>query len=104
MFKDEFYEGSAAVTFRSMGKGCVTYVGVDSRAGDLEYDILSRLYEKRNIPVLNLPYGVTMEYRNGLGIVMNYSDQLYTFIMSEKAVALIGNETVKPTDVFVFKY
>lgn len=104
VFKNEFYEGSAAVTFRSMGKGSVTYVGVDSRAGDLEYDILSRLYEKRNIPVLNLPYGVTMEYRNGLGIVMNYSDQPYTFTMPEKAVALIGNATVKPTDIFVFKY
>ena len=33
---------------------------------------------------MNLPYGVTMEYRNGLGIVLNYSDQPYQFALTYK--------------------
>jgi beta-galactosidase len=35
-YKNEFYEGSPAVTFRKLGKGTITYVGVDSHNGALE--------------------------------------------------------------------
>ena len=33
-------------------------------------DILKKLYAQLNIPVMDLPYGVTLEYRNGMGIVL----------------------------------
>ena len=67
-YANEFYEGGPAVTFRKLGKGTVTYVGVDSHNGALEKDILKKLYAQLSIPVMDLPYGVTVEYRNGLGI------------------------------------
>ena len=35
-YNNEFYEGSPAVTFRKLGKGTITYVGVDSHNGALE--------------------------------------------------------------------
>ena len=99
-YKNEFYEGSPAVTFRKLGKGTITYVGVDSHNGALEKDILKKLYVQLNIPVMDLPYGVTMEYRNGLGIVLNYSDQPYTFNLSKGAKALIGTTEIPTAGVF----
>ena len=33
-YKNEFYEGSPAVTFRKLGKGTITYVGVDALPPD----------------------------------------------------------------------
>ena len=101
-YKNEFYEGSPAVTFRKLGKGTITYVGVDSHNGALEKDILKKLYAQLNIPVMDLPYGVTMEYRNGLGIVLNYSDQPYTFNLSKGAKALIGTTEIPTAGVLVF--
>ena len=42
-YTQEFYEGKPAVTTRKLGKGTVTYVGVDSTDGLLEKDILKKL-------------------------------------------------------------
>ena len=89
-YTNEFYEGKPAVTFRKLGKGSVTYIGVDSSDGALERQVLDKLYSRLQIEVMNLPYGVTMEYRNGLGIVLNYSDQPYQFALPQGAKVLIG--------------
>lgn len=102
-YADEYYADRPAVTFRRIGKGSVTYVGVDSHEGKLERDILVRLYECLRIPVENLPYGVTMEYRNGFGIVLNYSDRPYTFELPSGSQVLVGETTIPTTGVLVFK-
>ena len=102
-FTGEFYEGKPAVTMRHLGKGTVTYVGVDSKDGSLEKDVLTKLYATLNIPVMDLPYGVTMEYRNGLGIVLNYSDKPYEFQLPKGSKVLIGETIIPTAGVLVFK-
>ena len=102
-YTGEFYEGKPAVTMRHLGKGTVTYVGVDSKDGSLEKDVLTKLYATLNIPVMNLPYGVTMEYRNGLGIVLNYSDKPYEFQLPKGSKVLVGETTIPTAGVLVFK-
>ncbi|MCD8166747.1 MAG: beta-galactosidase [Bacteroides sp.] len=102
-YTEEFYEGKPAITTRRLGKGTITYVGVDSQDGSLERDLLIKLYNKLNIPVMDLPYGITLEYRNGFGIVMNYSDQPYTFNLPAGAKVLIGDTTIPTAGVLVFK-
>ena len=37
---DEFYEGKPAITTRKLGKGTVTYVGLDRNDGALAKDVL----------------------------------------------------------------
>ncbi len=101
-YKDEFYEGKPAVTFYKLGKGTVTYVGVDSSDGTFEKDILKQLYERLNIPVMDLPYGVTLEYRNGLGIVLNYSDKPYHFDLPLGAKTIIGEQKIPTAGVLAF--
>lgn len=103
-YTNEFYEGKPAVTFRKLGKGSVTYIGVDSSDGALERQVLDKLYSRLQIEVMNLPYGVTMEYRNGLGIVLNYSDQPYQFALPQGAKVLIGTPDVATAGVLVFKF
>lgn len=103
-YTNEFYEGKPAVTFRKLGKGSVTYIGVDSSDGALERQVLDKLYSRLQIEVMNLPYGVTMEYRNGLGIVLNYSDQPYQFALPQGAKVLIGSPNIATAGVLVFKF
>lgn len=103
-YTNEFYEGKPAVTFRKLGKGSVTYIGVDSSDGALERQVLDKLYIRLQIEVMNLPYGVTMEYRNGLGIVLNYSDQPYQFALPQGAKVLIGTPNIATAGVLVFKF
>ena len=98
----EFYEGKPAVTFRKVGKGTITYIGVDSHDGMLEKDILKKLYARLDIPVMDLPYGVTLEYRNGMGIVLNYADVPYTFNLPEGSKVLIGSTEIPTAGVLVF--
>ena len=101
-YSREFYEGKAAVTFKKLGKGTVTYVGVDSKDGQLEKEVLKKLYAQLGIPCMDLPYGVTLEYRNGMGIVLNYSDRPYTFNLSEDSRILVGNAEIPTAGVLVF--
>ena len=103
-YTNEFYGGKPAVTFRKLGKGSVTYIGVDSSDGVLERQVLDKLYSRLQIEVMNLPYGVTMEYRNGLGIVLNYSDQPYQFALPQGAKVLIGTPNIATAGVLVFKF
>ena len=103
-YTNEFYEGKPAVTFRKLGKGSVTYIGVDSSDGALERQVLDKLYSRLQIEVMNLPYSVTMEYRNGLGIVLNYSDQPYQFALPQGAKVLIGTPNIATAGVLVFKF
>ena len=101
-YKDEFYEGKPAITTRRLGKGTVTYVGVDTHDGILEKDILKNVYEAQNVSLMDLPYGVTMEYRNGMGIVLNYGDKPYDFTLPKGSEVLIGETTIPTAGVLVF--
>lgn len=103
-YSEEFYEGKPAVTFKQDGAGSVTYIGVDTQNGELEHDVLNKLYKRLNIEVMDLPYGVSVEYRNGLGVVLNYSDKPYRFQLPEGGKVIIGKEEVAPVEVMVFKY
>ena len=101
-YSDEFYNGKPAVTTRRFGKGTVTYVGIDSHDGIMEKDIMKKVFNMLDIPVMDLPYGVTLEYRNGFGIVLNYSDKPYEFTLPEGSKVLIGDTEIPTAGVLVF--
>ena len=102
-YQGDFYAGRPAVTFRRLGKGTVTYVGVDSRAGELERDVLAALYSRANIPVRDYPEGVVVEYRDGFGIAVNYSDKRYEVPLSPTDQVLVGNRSLETAGVLVWK-
>lgn len=103
IYSNDFYKGKAAVTFHKSGMGSVTYIGVDSHGGQLEHAVLKKLYVQLGIDIENYPKGVIVEYRDGLGIAMNYSDKNYKMNLPAKAKILIGDQDMQTTGVLVWK-
>ncbi len=102
-YSDQFYNGSAAVLHRKCGKGSITFVGVDSADGRLEHDVLKRLFLQNGISLLNLPDGVTVEWRDGLYIGLNYSSCEQELPIEEERKILIGDKRPGPAGVTVWK-
>jgi beta-galactosidase len=102
-FEGDFYAGTSAIVSRKLGKGTVTYIGVDSKSGDLEKQVLAKLYKQQGIPVENYPEGVMVEYRDGFGIAVNYSDKVYEMNLPANAEIIVGTKAMKTADVLVWK-
>lgn len=102
-YSGDFYDGKPAVIFRKLGKGTVTYIGADSQEGKLERDVLRKVYQSIGIPVENYPEGVMVEYRDGFGIAVNYSDKDYEMNLPAGTKVLIGTTTIKTAGVLVWK-
>ena len=101
-YQGDFYAGKAAVTFRQFNEGSVSYVGADSQKGDLELAVLKKVYNRLDIPVENYPPGIIVEYRDGFGIAMNYSDSAYTIDLSKDTEILIGEKEIPTAGVLVW--
>lgn len=102
-FSADFYAGRSAVTHRRLGKGTVTYIGADSRSGGLEKAVLAQLYQRLNIPLEEYPEGVVVDYRDGFGIAVNYSEAPYEMKLAGSAKILIGKPVIDPAGVLVWK-
>jgi beta-galactosidase len=103
-YSGDFYEGRPAIVFRRLGKGSVTYIGVDSQDGQLEKAVLKKLYARLNIPVLDLPPGLHIEYRDGLGIAVNYADTSYALPLPNDVNYLIGGKDISCAGVSVWNF
>ena len=104
IYEGDFYAGHSAITFRKMGRGTVTYIGVDSKSGDLEREILGKLFHKSDVAIESYPPGITTEYRDGFGITLNYSDQNYEIKLPDSAEIIFGNKLIPQAGVLVWKY
>lgn len=93
-WSDQFYMGKAAVTHRRIGRGTVTYIGVDTDEGLLEKAILKRLFTEAGVSVEDIPYGVIDEWRDGFRIVLNYMSKPYIFPIPDGKKVLVGSELV----------
>lgn len=103
-YNDQFYKGAAAVTNRKLGRGTVTYVGVDSDDGSIEKDVIARLYKSIGITTEPLPEGVIKVWRSGFWIAINYSSQPAKIKIPSNASIIIGKtSTLQPADVLVWK-
>lgn len=102
-FLGDFYEGRPAIIHHKLGKGTVTYVGVDSEEGRLEKEVLKKLYGRLSIPLMDLPDGLHIEYRDGFGIAVNYADRNYTLPLPAHTNYIIGNREIPAAGVSVWK-
>jgi beta-galactosidase len=104
VYQGDFYAGRPAVVFSRSGNGTVTYIGVDSKNGALEKDVLSKLFRFLRVPVASYPEGVMVEYRDGFGIAVNYSDKPYEMKLPDNVKVLIGTPVLNTAGVLVWKY
>ncbi|HAV12142.1 MAG TPA: beta-galactosidase [Opitutae bacterium] len=102
-YENSFYQGKAAVTHRKLGEGTVTYIGAYSHDAGLEEVVLRRVYEQAGIHTEALPEGMMMEYRDGFGIAVNYSDQTLTVPAPAGAEFIFGSREIGLCGVAVWK-
>jgi beta-galactosidase len=103
IYNNQFYKGNAAVVKHKMGKGTVTYVGVDTDDSNLEKDILRSTYEGAGATAEDYPKGVYVYWRDGFNIAVNYSSDDYTMNVPANARVLVGEKTLKPAGVLVWR-
>lgn len=100
----QFYKGEAAVLHRPCGKGTVTYVGIDSDDGVFEKDLMHKLFKTEGLnPPFELPDGVLVEWRDGFYVGLNYTSETQEFPVPDGAEILVGDRTVPPAGVVVWK-
>ena len=102
VYTNQFYEGKAAVVTNKIGKGTVTYIGVDTEDAQLEKDVLRKVYSEAQIATENYPEGIYVQWRDGFWVAVNYSSENYELKIPSKAKFLIGAIVVKPGDVSVW--
>jgi len=95
-YADQFYAGKAAAVTRPLGKGTVTYIGVETKEGALERQLVRGVYERPGIAIENLPRGAYLEWRDGFLVAVNYSNEAVTFPVSPGGDILIGKNPLAP--------
>lgn len=102
-YTNQFYKGKAAVVSRKLGKGTITFIGPDTDDGQLEKAVVNRIYKEAGIQVASYPEGVVVDWRDGFWVGVNYSDNPYTVSLPGSAKVLVGNKTIPPAGVVVWK-
>lgn len=102
VYENQFYKGKSAVTIRKLGKGTVTYIGVDTDDSRLEKDILRETYQKIGATTENYPEGVFVYWRDGFYVAVNYSSADYKMELPESVNILVGKQTLEPAGVLVW--
>jgi beta-galactosidase len=101
-YADQYYKGNVAAITRRLGKGSVTYIGVESLAGELEKDLLRGVFERAGVATRNLPSGFYVEWRDGFWIATNFTEQTLPSPVPKSAKILIGARDVPPAGVTVW--
>src|SRR5665647_924252 len=92
-YDNQFYKGKAAVVKHKIGKGSVTYIGVDTDDSKLEKDILRDTYTKVGATTEDYPEGIYVYWRDGFYIAVNYSSDNYTMNLHATAKILVVSYT-----------
>jgi len=101
-FDNQFYKGKATVVKHLVGKGAVTYIGVDTDDSKLEKDILRDIYQNTGATTEDYPQGIYVYWRDGFYVAVNYSSDDYTMKIPESAKIYIGDKVLKPAGVLVW--
>ncbi|HEX9152326.1 MAG TPA: beta-galactosidase trimerization domain-containing protein, partial [Flavobacterium sp.] len=101
-YNNQFYKGKAAVVRNKIGKGSVTYIGVDTDDSKLEKDILRNIYATAGATTEDYPEGVYTYWRDGFNFAVNYSSDDYKINIPETVKILVGEKTIKPAGVLVW--
>ena len=102
-YEDQFYKGKAAAVTRKLGKGTVTYIGVESTDGNLERQIVRSVYERANVAIENLPSGVFVEWRDGFYVGVNYSNDAVKLEIPQGSKILVGQNPLQPAQAVIWK-
>lgn len=102
-YADQFYSGKAAVVTRKLGRGSVTYVGVESLSGELESQLMRGVFQQASVKVEQFDEGLLIDWRDGFWIATNFSSKPQTLVLPPGTKMLIGSEQLAPAGVAVWQ-
>ena len=102
-YADQFYSGKPAAVTRKLGKGTVTYIGVDSLKGDLEAALLRKAYTAAGVTPGNAAADFVVDWRDGFGVATNFTSVAHPIPAGATAEILVGTRSVPPGGVAVWK-
>jgi beta-galactosidase len=101
-YADHYYKGNVAAVTRRLGRGSVTYIGVESLGGELERDLLRGVFERAGVGVRDLPNGFHVEWREGFWVATNFTERTIQAPAPADAKILLGSRDVPPAGVTVW--
>ena len=100
-YSDQFYAGKSAAVTHKVGKGSVTYIGVDTASGDLEIALLRKIYGATAPAALKPDFLV--DWRDGFWVATNFTSLPQNIPAASTAHLLLGARTVPPGGVTVWQ-
>jgi beta-galactosidase len=101
-YSDQFYAGRAAAVTHKLGRGTVTYIGVDTLNGELERVLLHRVYESAGAAPANLDPNFLVDWRDGFWVATNFASQTETIPANPRAHIFVGQRNVPPGDAAIW--
>ncbi len=95
-YADQFYAGRPAAVTRKLGKGTVTYIGVDTLDGELERALVHRAFEAAGAAPANLDPNFLVDWRDGFWVATNFSSQTEHIPAGPNAHIYVGGRDVPP--------
>jgi beta-galactosidase len=102
-YADQFYKDKAAVVTRKLGKGTITYIGVESKDGSLERQIVRTIYKRTKVAIEDLPKGVYIEWRDGFYVGVNYTNDPISLPVPKDSKILVGENPLQPAQAIIWK-
>jgi beta-galactosidase len=102
-YTDQYYAGGVAAITRKLGKGSVTYIGVDSQDGTLEAQLVRDVLVRAGATAENFPEGFCVDFRDGLWIATNFTEKTITAPVSPGAKLLVGAKDIPIAGVTVWQ-
>jgi beta-galactosidase len=102
-YTDQFYSGGVAATTRKLSQGSVTYIGVDSQTGELEAQLVRDEFARAGVAAENFPDGFCVDFRDGLWIATNFTENPVTAPVPAGAKIIFGSPIVPVAGVTVWQ-
>ena len=102
-YADHYYAGGIAALTRKLGRGTVTYIGVDSLSGSLEAQLVREAYARAGVQSENFPEGFLVDWRDGVWIATNATEKPQAAPVSSAGKLLLGQREVPIAGVTVWQ-
>ncbi len=102
-YADQYYAGNTAAVTRKLGKGTVTYIGVDTLNGDFEAAMIKGVYERASVKTQNFDADFTVDWRDGFWVATNFTEKQETIPAPAGTKLLVGTRELGPAGVAVWQ-
>jgi beta-galactosidase len=102
-YADQYYAGGVAAVTHPLGRGDVTYLGVDSLNGDLEAALIRGVFQRAGVAVENFDDGFLVDWRDGFWVATNFTEKPQPAPIRAGASVLTGGREVPTAGVTVWQ-